>query len=185
MASAMTSLRLVMMSPTARSTSPRAGAGVRRQLANPRFSLSTARSTSRRSESGNCPITSPRSAGLLLSKYSPDSGATHFPPMKLLNFFMSISVFVDASASSAVLARKRISLDLLVKVRPRHLHRAGCFRDVPVELAQLVEEEGALGGVLELLEGATLGERRQARIIEGALACQAIDVARRDLRVRR
>src|SRR5438105_13777474 len=139
MASAISSLRLVMMSPTTRSTSPRAGAGVRRQRANPRLALSTARSTSRRSESGNFPITSPRSAGLRLSKYSPDSGPSHLPPMKLLNFFIFVLGGSPTQRASAMLAGQRVSLDFLVKVRPRHLHRPRGLRHIPVELAQLVE----------------------------------------------
>src|SRR4051812_45262977 len=84
-----------------------------------------------------------------------------------------------------MLARQRIPFDLLVKVRPRHLHRPRSLGDVPVELPQLVEQKRALRGVLEFLEGATLGQRSETGVVEGALSGQTIDVARRDLGVGR
>src|SRR6202022_3515930 len=194
-ASAISSLRLVMMSPTTRSTSPRPGAGVRRHLAKPRVALSTARSTSRLSDKGNLPMTSPRSAGFRLSKYSPDSGPTHLPAMKLLNVFISIRCCscrpsvscAHAKANIAphltMLTGKRIPLDLLVKVRAGHLHSSRGLRHIPVELAEFVEEESALSRILELLERAALRECRESRVIEGPLPGQSCNVPSRYLAV--
>src|SRR5438309_1310571 len=88
MRSAISSLRLLMRSPIRRITSPRAGAGVARQISNPRRADSTARSTSAAPESGNRPIVSDRSAGFLFSKYSPLIGGTQSPPMKFLKVFI-------------------------------------------------------------------------------------------------
>ena len=68
--------------PTRRSTSPRAGAGVRRHRSNPRAADATARSTSAAFESGKRPIRSRVSAGLRFSKYSPLAGAHQAPAMK-------------------------------------------------------------------------------------------------------
>src|SRR5688500_8273852 len=64
--------------------SPRSGAGVARQISNPRRADATARATSSEFESGNCPITSEVSAGLTLSNVSPDDAAVHAPAMKFL-----------------------------------------------------------------------------------------------------
>src|SRR2546423_8847145 len=80
-----------------------------------------------------------------------------------------------------MLAGERISFDLLVKIRPRHLDRARRLRHVPVELPQLVEQERTLGGVLEFLERPALGKRREPRVVHGTLAGEPVDVACRDL----
>ena len=59
--SAISSFRLVMRSPTRRSTSPRAGAGVRRQISNPRCAPTRPPcSTSAAPDSGKRPIASSR-----------------------------------------------------------------------------------------------------------------------------
>jgi hypothetical protein len=68
MRSAISSFRFTMMSPTRRSTSPRAGAGVLRHVSKPRFAEATARTTSSRPDFGKRPTTSETSAGLTLSK---------------------------------------------------------------------------------------------------------------------
>src|SRR5688572_14840115 len=88
MRSAISSFRSVMMSPTRRSTSPRAGAGVRFHRSKPRLAEVTARSTSSRPERGKRPMTSVVSAGFVLSKYSSVDGVTHSPATKFLNVFM-------------------------------------------------------------------------------------------------
>ena len=62
-----------------------AGAGVTRQISKPRRADATARATSSEFESGNFPMTSFVSAGLTLSKVSPDEAAVHSPAMKFLN----------------------------------------------------------------------------------------------------
>src|ERR1035437_6476745 len=80
--SASSSLRAIRMSPARRSTSPRAGPGVRRQISKPRIAEATAASTSACPESGKWPITSRVSAGFALSKCLPSAGATHWPAMK-------------------------------------------------------------------------------------------------------
>ena len=71
-----------------RSTSPRAGAGVARHVANPRLADSTAASTSSALESGKSPIRSRVSAGLRFSNYSPDSGDVNCPAMKFWKVFV-------------------------------------------------------------------------------------------------
>src|SRR5687767_15771882 len=53
---------------------------------------------------------------------------------------------------SRALPVERITLDLLVEIRPGHVERAGGLADVPVVLTQLGEQERALGRLLELLE---------------------------------
>jgi hypothetical protein len=58
---------------------------VSRQISKPRRADSTARATSSEFESGNFPMTSLVSAGLMLSKVSPDEAGTHWPAMKFLN----------------------------------------------------------------------------------------------------
>src|SRR5450759_4576725 len=55
---------------------------------------------------------------------------------------------------SRLLPRQGVALDLLVQVRPRHVEHARGLGHVPVVLAQLHQQEGALGGQLELLKGA-------------------------------
>ncbi len=80
-----------------------------------------------------------------------------------------------------MLARQRITFNFFIEIRSRHLHRACGLRDVPVELAQLVEEKRALRRVLELLEGAALCEARESGVVERALTREPIDVPRRDL----
>src|SRR5262245_32596053 len=82
MSAAISSLRDARMSPARRITSPRSGAGVARQISNPRLADATARLTSSAVESGNVPTTSFVSAGLTLSKVSPFDEATHLPAMK-------------------------------------------------------------------------------------------------------
>src|SRR4051812_35872685 len=77
-----------MRSPIRRITSPRAGAGVRRQSSNPRFADCTASSRSSAFDSGKRPIRSPESAGFAFSKYSPEEGSVHLPFMKFLNVFI-------------------------------------------------------------------------------------------------
>src|SRR3989441_770624 len=86
MARAITSLRCTSRSPTRCSTSPRIGAGVRLQVAKPRWADATARATSSGPERGKQPITSSQSAGLRFSKYAPVVGATQSPAMKFLKF---------------------------------------------------------------------------------------------------
>src|SRR2546423_14160394 len=86
MARAMASLRSTSRSPTRCNTSPRTGAGVLDQSANPRWADATARATSSGPERGKQPMASSRSAGLRFSKYAPVAGATHWPPMKFLKF---------------------------------------------------------------------------------------------------
>ena len=60
--------------------SPRFGAGTRRHSSNAAFAASTARSTSSAPDFGKTPIVSP-SAGLALSKVSPEAASIHSPPM--------------------------------------------------------------------------------------------------------
>src|SRR5689334_18318917 len=60
---------------------------------------------------------------------------------------------------SRALPGECVPLDLLVEIRPRHLQRTRCLAHVPIMLAELGEKEGALGGVLELLEGLGLEQR--------------------------
>src|SRR5665213_716539 len=78
----------------------------------------------------------------------------------------------------SVLSRQRIPLDLLVEIRARHVEQARSFGDVPVCLAQLREQEGALGRLLEFLEGFAVGERAEARGVRRALSEQAVDILR-------
>jgi hypothetical protein len=68
--------------------SPRAGAGVLRQISKPRFADATAFSTSAALESGNRPMTSVVSAGFTFSKCSPEDGSDQAPAMKLRKIFM-------------------------------------------------------------------------------------------------
>ena len=121
-----------------RRTSPRAGAGVILHSANPRFALATARSRSDAPDSGKVPMRSFRSAGFRFSKYSPESGGTQAPAMKLLNCFIGDTL--------CVFARERIALDFLVEIRPGHLYRSGGLGNIPVELTQLAEQVRPLGG---------------------------------------
>src|ERR1051325_2494532 len=88
MRSAISSFRRVRMSPTRRSTSPRAGAGVLLHSSKPHLADRTASATSASPDSGNRPMMSLLSAGFTFWKYSPVEGATHLPPMKFLKSVM-------------------------------------------------------------------------------------------------
>src|SRR5688500_4909018 len=81
---------------------------------------------------------------------------------------------VRARAPLRVLAREAVPLDLLVQVRPRHVERPRGLAHVPVELAELGDEEGALRGVLELLERLHLEQVAHARAVAGAPPDQAV-----------
>src|SRR5687768_10071356 len=81
-------------------------------------------------------------------------------------------------------ARKRVTLDLLVEIGARHLHRSGRFRHVPVELPQLAQKISPLGRFLEFLEGLEAGEAAESRVVSDACACETVDVARGQLRSR-
>src|SRR5690606_3084674 len=85
-------------------------------------------------------------------------------------------------APSVRLPEEAVLLDLLVEVRPWHLDRARRLAHVPVVLAQLGEDVGALGALLEL------GEARRVEQVRGQRAGglrardQAVDVGGGDLR---
>src|SRR5438094_4965190 len=66
--------------------------------------------------------------------------------------------------------RQPIALDLLVEVRARHIEGSRCLGNVPIKRAKLGEKKGTFRGVLELLEGLTLEERAQPRLLRIALA---------------
>ena len=74
------SLRSSNLRATRKSSSPRFGAGTRRQSTYAAFAASIARSMSSVPESGKIPSTSPF-AGLVVSKVSPPAASTHSPPM--------------------------------------------------------------------------------------------------------
>src|SRR5689334_17758841 len=88
-------------------------------------------------------------------------------------------------SSGSRLSRERVALDLLVQIGPRHVQRASGFRDVPVELAQLREQERPLGGVLELLERLALEQRAQSRLLRVAAPNETRHVVGADARARR
>src|SRR6185503_3321547 len=63
---------------------------------------------------------------------------------------------------SRALPGERVPLDFLVQVRPWHVEGSRRLAHVPVVLAQLREQERALRGLLELLEGLALEQRPDA-----------------------
>jgi hypothetical protein len=71
------------------SSSPRFGAGTRRQSSKASFAAATARPTSSAPDFGNAPIVSPV-AGLRLSNVSPEAASTHSPPMKFLKVLVPV-----------------------------------------------------------------------------------------------
>src|SRR6185437_2799486 len=85
-------------------------------------------------------------------------------------------------ASAHRLPGQRVALDLLVEVGARHVERARRLGHVPVELAQLGEQKGSLGGVFELLEGLALEKRAEPRLLGIARADQPRHVVGRDPR---
>src|SRR5687768_4255476 len=71
-------------------------------------------------------------------------------------------------SSSRGLPGQAVALDLLIEVRAWHVQYACRLGDVPVELAELGEEESALRRVLEVLERLALEQRAEARLIGAA-----------------
>src|SRR5688572_6291794 len=60
---------------------------------------------------------------------------------------------------------KSVPLNLLVKIRSRHIQDARRFAHIPVHFPKFVQEEGALSRVLELLVGLHFEQRPQPRRI--------------------
>src|SRR5215467_14255799 len=90
-----------------------------------------------------------------------------------------------ALASARRLPGQTVAFDLLVQIRPRHIQRPRRLRHVPIEGTELREQERALRGVLELLEGLALEQRPEPGLIGIALADEPLDVLAGDARPRR
>src|SRR5688572_17083897 len=165
------SLRVARISPARRITSPRNGAGVRRQTSNPRFADSTARSRSSAFDRGQDPITSFGSAGLRFSKYSPLAGATHSPAIRFLCCLLMAGNCRSEEAlatGSGVFSHEVVPLDFLVQVGARHVDGAGGFAHIPVVLAKFGEDVCPLGALFEIgkrlgVEEVSAGNRGRAR----------------------
>src|SRR5690606_11308313 len=92
-------------------------------------------------------------------------------PMRLSIFESSLSQFllsaigphpllspapVSRTPDSGEFALQTISVNLLIKIRPRHFENSRGLGNVPVVFPQLREQKRTLGRTLELLEGAAL-----------------------------
>src|SRR6266545_2396379 len=81
---------------------------------------------------------------------------------------------ISNSPSPILLLRDSVLLELLVQIAPRGPDDLRGLRDVPVVLAELADQEGALGRLLELAQGA----RALLFIIgRGGLLFKADDIA--------
>src|SRR5215831_8085121 len=89
-----------------------------------------------------------------------------------------------ALASARRLPGQTVAFDLLVQIRPRHIQRPRRLRHVPIERAELREQERTLRRVLELLEGLALEQRPEPGLIRIALADEPLDVVAGDARPR-
>src|SRR5512141_2977308 len=69
-----------------------------------------------------------------------------------------------------------VALDLLVEIRSRHVESARGLRNIPIELAQLGEQERPLRGVFELLERLAVEQRSNARLLRTSVTHEPPDV---------
>src|SRR5689334_21137280 len=73
-------------------------------------------------------------------------------------------------------ADEGIPLDFLVEVRARHVEGTRRLADVPVELAELRQQDGALGGISGLLERAQVADPDECRRLARRPPDQPLDV---------